>query len=149
MRPTLRRFLLAAFTALLVSPASAVASGEDVLVDCNDNGRLDEQYTQKEYADAIANIPTDLDEYTNCREVIRRAQAGRAGSGDSGSDSGGSGGGAGAGGGGTTGGATGGNDSLSVTEEALAGATPQERGAIQSATATGGASSTPASVPVT
>lgn len=142
MRHFSRRILLATLSTLLLVPATAAhASGEDVLSDCNDNGRLDEKYSQSEYSDALENMPTDLDEYTNCREVIRRAQAGRASSGGSDSGGGGATGGAG-GGGGSTGGAVppaGANDDLSVTEEALANATPEERGAIANATATGGA----------
>ena len=36
-------------------------------------------YSQADYADALRHIQTDLDEYTDCRDVIRRAQLGTAG----------------------------------------------------------------------
>jgi len=36
-------------------------------------------YSQADYADALRHIQTDLDEYTDCRDVIRRAQLGAAG----------------------------------------------------------------------
>ena len=147
MRLTLRRILIPLLVALAAVPVTASAAGRDVLRDCNDNGRLDKQYSQGDYADALKNIPTDLDEYTNCRDVIRRAQLGRAsGSGGGGSSSG-SGnpgataGAAGAGGGGGTGGAIGElpapSSSQSVTEEALATASPQEREALAEATVGG------------
>jgi hypothetical protein len=146
MRLNLRRILIPLLVALAAVPATASASGRDVLRDCNDNGRLDKQYSQADYSDALKNIPTDLDEYTNCRDVIRRAQLGRASgsSGGSGSGSGGSGaiaGAAGSGGGDGTSGAIGElpspSSSQSVTEEALASASPQEREALAAATVGG------------
>jgi len=39
---------------------------------------MDGRYSQKEYADALSHMPTDVDEYTDCRDVIRRAQLGSA-----------------------------------------------------------------------
>ncbi|HWH93536.1 MAG TPA: hypothetical protein VNT03_06715 [Baekduia sp.] len=68
-----------------------------MIKDCAD-GSIDKSYSQKDYADALANIPADLDEYTDCRSQIQRKQLG--GSGGSGSSN--------DGGGGTSGGATGG-----------------------------------------
>ena len=40
------------------------------------NGRLTKTYSQQDYRDALAHIPSDVDEYTNCRQVIRQAQLG-------------------------------------------------------------------------
>lgn len=95
---------------LLLLPASALADAEAVLRDCEDSS-LSRSYSQAEYREALANIPTDLDEYSDCRDVIRRAQlAAAGGGGGSGSDPGSGAGSAGsgdagsAGGGGTTGG---------------------------------------------
>jgi hypothetical protein len=62
----------------LILPASAPASGRAVIRDCTDDGQLSKGYTQKEYRDALAHLPTDVDEYTDCRDVIRRAQLGGA-----------------------------------------------------------------------
>ncbi len=78
----LRRPTTAAVVALcLLLPApAALASGADVLIDCNDNGRLTKEYSQKEYRDALANIPADLKQYTDCENIIRRAQRGESGS---------------------------------------------------------------------
>lgn len=64
---------------LLGLPAAAHASGSDVIRDCADDGKLDKQYTQKELADANRNLPSDIDEYTDCRTVIRAAMHGGSG----------------------------------------------------------------------
>ena len=64
---------------LLPAPA-AFASGADVIKDCVQNGRLTKVYTQKDYHDALAHIPSDVDEYTNCRSLIRHAELGLGGS---------------------------------------------------------------------
>lgn len=74
----LRRLTTAAVVALtvLVPAPAALASGDDVLIDCNDNGRLTKDYSQKEYRDALARMPADLKQYTDCENVIRRAQLG-------------------------------------------------------------------------
>lgn len=78
----LRRLTAAAVvTFCLLAPApSAFASGADVLIDCNDNGRLTKDYSQKEYREALAQMPADLKQYTDCENIIRRAQLGLPGS---------------------------------------------------------------------
>lgn len=78
----LRRLTAAAVVALslLVPAPAALASGADVLIDCNDNGRLTKEYTQKEYREALAKMPADLKQYTDCENIIRRAQRGEPGS---------------------------------------------------------------------
>lgn len=71
---------LVAITVAIVAPSVALASTSDVIhVDCQD-GRIDGKYTQKQYRDALRTIQTDLDEYSDCRDVIRRAQLAAAGS---------------------------------------------------------------------
>jgi len=78
--------LLAALTALIALaavPAAAIASPEQIYEDCQD-GRLDKRYSSKDYREALSDIPVDLDEYTNCRELIRSAQQGVRGGGGSG-----------------------------------------------------------------
>jgi hypothetical protein len=35
---------------------------------------LNKTYTSKELADALAHLPADIDEYSDCRNVLRRAQ---------------------------------------------------------------------------
>lgn len=79
----LRRLAAAAAVVLclLVPAAPAVASGDAVIKDCVQNGRLTKKYSQSEYRDALANMPTDVDEYTDCRDIIRKAQLGLSGGG--------------------------------------------------------------------
>jgi hypothetical protein len=92
--------LAALVVALLALPALASASGEDVIRDCYDDGHIDGSYSQEEYQDAQDNIPGDVDQYSDCRDVIAQAQADRSRSGG-GSNGSGSGGGSGSSGGGS------------------------------------------------
>jgi hypothetical protein len=80
-----RRALLIIF-ALLLLPATALASGgaQAAVQDCQD-GRIDGTYTAAEYRNALRAIPTDVDEYTNCRDLLRAAQLAAAGTTPSGS----------------------------------------------------------------
>jgi hypothetical protein len=93
---------LIALLALLLAAPPALADGtrNKILRECQ-SGRLTGDYTAREIRDARSNIPDDLDQYTDCRDVLTRALLSRAG-GDS--DSGGGGGGGVGGGGGTGGG---------------------------------------------
>src|SRR3954447_1456078 len=62
---------------LLVPSTGAFASGADVLKDCaQGNGRLSKKYPQKDYQQALKQMPTDLREYSDCEDVIRRAMLG-------------------------------------------------------------------------
>jgi len=54
---------------------SAMAAPNPIL-DCNDNGVLDEQYTNDQLRRALDKLPTDLDEYSNCREILSGAITG-------------------------------------------------------------------------
>lgn len=74
------RLLVLAVLALMAVPGSAMA---DPISDCNTDGDLDKQYTNGQLRKAIENLPTDLDEYSNCREILSGAIT-------SGSDKGGS-----------------------------------------------------------
>jgi hypothetical protein len=73
-----------------VVPAANAASTTQILRDCADDGVLQGDYTPAELRKARQNIPTDTDEYTDCRDVLARAAA--AGVAGSGSGSGGTGG---------------------------------------------------------
>ena len=75
----LRRLPAAAVVAfcLLFPAAEAHASGADVIRDCNDHGRLTKEYSQREYRQALANMPADIKQYTDCENIIRRAQLGQ------------------------------------------------------------------------
>ena len=83
MIPRLLAPLLVALVALAAVPALASASVDEIYEDCQ-NGRLDKRYPAKELREALADIPVDLDEYTNCRELIRSAQQGVRGGGGAG-----------------------------------------------------------------
>lgn len=87
----------ASVTALLVCllvPAAAHASGQAVISDCTDNGRIDGTYSSSDYKAALRDLPTDVAEYTDCGAQIAAAQRrGAARQNSSGSGSGGSGGG--------------------------------------------------------
>jgi hypothetical protein len=67
------RLLVLAVLAVLALPGSAMANP---IADCNDDGDLDKKYSNAELRKALDNLPTDLDEYTNCREVLSGAITG-------------------------------------------------------------------------
>jgi hypothetical protein len=79
MRMHLRTSLVVIAVLLLGVPAAAHASAADVIRDCADDGKLDKQYTQKELQSAERNLPSDIDEYTDCRSAIRAAMHGGSG----------------------------------------------------------------------
>src|SRR4051794_22319571 len=89
MRPV-RTIALVVLLAL-GAPAVASASGDDVVTDCTKHGTLTRRYSQKDYKQALASLPADVDEYGDCRQVIRDAQIAGAGNGGGGSTGGGSG----------------------------------------------------------
>lgn len=66
----------------LAAPALAYASPDAVIRDCADDGDLDGHYSNSDLDQAEKNLPSDLDEYSDCREVIAGAKT-------SGSDKGG------------------------------------------------------------
>jgi hypothetical protein len=83
----MRRVLLATTLAGLLctfAPASALAAGQSVIRDCTDNGRIDSSHSQSDYNGALKSLPSDVDEYTDCRSIIKSAQRRDAGSGTTG-----------------------------------------------------------------
>ena len=93
--------------ALVAPPAAAQSTRIKILRECAQDGRLTGDYTAQQIRDARSNIPDDLDEYTDCRDVLTRALLNLA-SRDSNPSGGGGGGGTGGGAAGGTGGAGGG-----------------------------------------
>lgn len=94
--------LFAAVTVLLVLPGIAQASPEQVIRDCAQDGKLDHHYSLSDLKNAEKKLPTDVDEYTNCRDVINQAEVQGSGGNDHGKAHGavsGAGGGSGGGGG--------------------------------------------------
>jgi hypothetical protein len=69
---------LAALALAAVAP-QARASAMDVIRDCSEDGSLDGKYSQDELSGALDQLPSDIDEYTDCRSVIRAAQLAGAG----------------------------------------------------------------------
>ena len=127
---------LIALLALLLAapPALADATRNKILRECQ-SGRLTGDYTAREIRDARNNIPDDLDQYTDCRDVLTRALLSRAG-GDSGSGGGGTGGG---------GGGTGGGESAAP----LTPSTDADKQALEQATGAGAVPVNVAGRPVT
>lgn len=108
----LRNLLLLTLLGALALPALAHA---DPQRDCAGDGDLDKNYTNSQLRKALDDLDTGLDEYSNCREVIKAAIA-------SGSDkrSNGGGGGSGGGGGGSGGGGGGGGEVTPGEQQARA-----------------------------
>jgi hypothetical protein len=65
-----------AMLAALAVPGSAFAKGyQDVIRDCAQDGQIDGHYSQRELDQARHHIPSDIDEYTSCRDAIATALA--------------------------------------------------------------------------
>jgi cobalamin biosynthesis Mg chelatase CobN len=121
------------------APALARDRSDELLVDACRDEHVDGTYTQADYAKALRKIPADTDEYTACRDVVRRAQLAAAAGGrrGSGGGSGGSGGGSSSGGGGSAGGGAGSSGGSSAAQggatSANTGPTPAERKGLDAA----------------
>jgi hypothetical protein len=137
-RRVMKRSPLAILTALALlapsAPATAAGPG-DLYDDCQD-GRIDGRYSQATYQRALREIPADVDEYTDCRAVIRRAQLAAAGGRSDGAGGAAGAGGTGSGGTGGPGSGSGGAGPATRTDP-LAGATAQERRAVRRAAEAG------------
>src|SRR3954452_21093496 len=59
---------------MLTSPDVALASPQAVIRDCAQDGKLDHHYSLSDLKNAEKKLPTDVDEYTNCRDVINQAE---------------------------------------------------------------------------
>jgi hypothetical protein len=95
---------LATGAAVLATPETAEASPQGVIVDCAKDGKLDHHYSLGDLKQAEKQLPSDVDEYTNCRDVINQAEVQASGSSHKGNSKGAvSGAGPGGGGGGTAG----------------------------------------------
>jgi hypothetical protein len=71
--------LVAVLAAFTVAVPAAFSSPISVIRDCSEDGVLNGKYSPSELDGALEQLPSDLDEYTDCRAVIRRAQLGSAG----------------------------------------------------------------------
>jgi hypothetical protein len=109
----LRLIVAVAALTLLVAPPAFAWTVHDVIRDCAENGKLTHNYPPSLIRQARNSLPSDVDEYTDCRDLLSNALSSGSGSGDSGGGSSGSGGGTGGGGGGGGGQPGGGGSSSS------------------------------------
>ncbi len=72
---------LGVLLALAGPVALAQASPQALIQDCLKNGRIVGHYPQSDFTQALANLPTDVTEYSDCEGVIRRAELAAAGRG--------------------------------------------------------------------
>ena len=61
------------FVLVLAAPASA-ATRYEIIDDCSDDSRLSGDYTAAELRDARKNLEGEVAEYTDCADVLRRAE---------------------------------------------------------------------------
>ena len=65
--------------AVMALAAPAQAGYRELLLDaCGRDGKVNGTYSQADYRKALANIPTDADQYSDCRAILRAAQLGAA-----------------------------------------------------------------------
>jgi hypothetical protein len=69
------RIILPALLATLLLAPAAWAQDTKIIRDCALDGVLDGHYTTAELRSARAHLPTDVDEYSDCRDVLSRAIA--------------------------------------------------------------------------
>jgi hypothetical protein len=70
MIPVVLGCLVALFVA---APGASAQSTNDVVRDCLDDSKLDRDYTPSQIRRARNNLPSDVDEYSDCRDVLNRA----------------------------------------------------------------------------
>lgn len=76
------------------SPAASSSSGAAAIADCRAHGRLTASYTVAELQNALATMPVDVKQYSDCYDVIQNAlqqaikNGGHSGSGSSGGSGG-------------------------------------------------------------
>jgi hypothetical protein len=53
---------------------AAISMSDDIVSDCYEDGKLTGRYTREELAKADEDMPSDVDEYSDCRAVIASAR---------------------------------------------------------------------------
>ena len=71
-----RLLLVMVLTLLVAAPAAMAGTRGDIVRDCFDDGKLDGDYTASQIRDARNNLPADVDQYSDCRDVLARALGG-------------------------------------------------------------------------
>jgi hypothetical protein len=111
--------LVMVLTLLVAAPAaSAQSTRAQIVKDCFRDGDLDGNYTASQIRDARNNLPADVDQYSDCRDVLTRALGG------SGTRA--------------TGGGGGGSGAAAAPSEPLTPSGPGEQQALDKAGAEGG-----------
>ena len=87
-----RTIVLCLLAALLIPAAALAASTNQIIRDCADDGVLEGHYTPAELRKARDNLPTDVNEYSDCSDVLARAAGAAATAGPGGGGAGGPGG---------------------------------------------------------
>jgi hypothetical protein len=64
--------LLSGILAAPLAPTAARAAASNPTADCNANSRLTAHYTPAQLRHALATMPADVKEYTDCYDVIQR-----------------------------------------------------------------------------
>jgi hypothetical protein len=73
VKPVVRNLFAILLFAMLALPAPAFASADQVVRDCVYDGKLDHHYSNAELRKARDHLPSDADEYSDCRDVIAAA----------------------------------------------------------------------------
>jgi hypothetical protein len=68
--------LVMVLTLLVAAPAAMAGTRADIVRDCFQDGDLDGNYTASQIRDARNNLPADVDQYSDCRDVLSRALGG-------------------------------------------------------------------------
>ena len=68
--------LLLAVLAAAAPAAHASRASDRAIADCYEDGKLDGRYSDAVLAEAIRDLPTDIDQYSDCREILRAARNG-------------------------------------------------------------------------
>jgi hypothetical protein len=71
-----RILLVMVLTLLVAAPAAMAGTRDKIIADCYDDGKLDGNYSPSEIRDARNNLPADIDQYSDCRDVLARALGG-------------------------------------------------------------------------
>jgi hypothetical protein len=79
--------LCTGFAALALAAPAFAASGAAAVADCEKHSKLTAQYTDAELQNALATMPANVQEYTNCVEVIQQQLLQQSGKGGTGGDS--------------------------------------------------------------
>lgn len=74
LRRRVALLLLAVFATLALVPVAAVATGQDILSDFEDNGQIDACYTRKEFQQALKLARADERVYGNAVDALEEAQ---------------------------------------------------------------------------